>query len=125
MDVKFFNLQNFRFEIFSCKAPWAYGYGAIEILIIIIIIIIIITSHILKSIYRKHQKCGSQCTWLVRKVVHVENLDTIIVIWCCSFSFLYFRLSVGLAVWWWPRTVELNKYKLGDGDYIDPVVCVW
>ena len=34
---KFFNLQNFRFEIFSCKAPWAYGYGAIEILIIIIL----------------------------------------------------------------------------------------
>ena len=39
---KFFNLQNFRFEIFSCKAPWSYGYGAIEILIIIIIIIITI-----------------------------------------------------------------------------------
>ena len=37
-----FNLQNFRFEIFSCKAPWAYKYGAIEILIIIVIIIIII-----------------------------------------------------------------------------------
>ena len=37
-----FKLQNFLFEIFSCKAPWAYGYGAIEILIVIIIIIIII-----------------------------------------------------------------------------------
>ena len=37
---KFFHLQNFQFEWFSCKGPWAYGYGAIEILIIIIIIII-------------------------------------------------------------------------------------
>ena len=32
---------NFWSEIFSCKLPWAYGYGAIEILIIIIIIVII------------------------------------------------------------------------------------
>ena len=40
--IYFFNLQSFRFEIFSCKAPCTYGYGAIEILIIIIIIIVII-----------------------------------------------------------------------------------
>ena len=25
IDLIFFNLQNFRFQIFSCKAPWAYG----------------------------------------------------------------------------------------------------
>ena len=39
IDVNFFNVQNFRFEIFRGKAPYAYGYGPVEILIIIIIII--------------------------------------------------------------------------------------
>ena len=38
IDVNFFNVQNFRFEIFRGKAPYAYGYGPVEILIIIIII---------------------------------------------------------------------------------------